>query len=65
MNTIEVRLEIVVQDPSRLAEHLAALRAQKLIPEQTSLQSAVADAIAAQIPVTTGLEVAFVKGKLL
>lgn len=67
MTTIEVRLEVVVQDPEKFSIYLDQLRRQGLCRETSgaTIQSVVADTIASSVPVTSGLEVAFQKGTLL
>lgn len=66
MTTIEVRLEVVIQDPEKLSICLDQLRAQGLLRGAPStIQASVAGLIAAQVPVTSGLEVASYKGVLI
>jgi len=67
MTTIEVRLEVVVQDPEKFSIYLDQLRRQGLCRGTlgSTIQSVVADTIASSIPVTSGLEVAYQKGTLL
>lgn len=66
MTVVEVRMEVQVQDPAKLHAWIEHLRAQGLIPkEHTTLQSAIADACAAAVPPTSGVEVAFTKGTML
>ena len=67
MTTVEVRLEVVVQDPEKFSIYLDQLRRQGLCRETlgATIQSVVADTVASSIPVTSGLEVAYQKGTLL
>ena len=66
MTTVAVTLEVQIQDPARVHAWIETLRAQGLIPkEHNTLQSAIADACAASIPPTSGIEVAFTKGTIL
>jgi hypothetical protein len=63
VSSVDVRIEVVVQDPVRLNIWLGVLRLQGLIPKTHPTQAAaVADAVAASIPPNSGVEVAFTKG---
>ena len=66
MTTVEIRLEVVIQDNTKFSMWLAGLRLQGLIPgPPISTSDVLAEAIAASIPPTSGVEVAHTKGTLL
>lgn len=66
MTSVEVRIEIVVQDPAKLSEFLEHLSEQGLLRGPlTTIQSSIAEAVATLVPRSSGLEVAFTTGKLM
>ncbi len=60
MNSAEVRIEIVIQDPQQYRAWIAKLRAQGLIRPDTPDRELLAHAVAASIPPNSGVEVPYI-----